>query len=34
MEINQVLEDYGLSEKETKIYLTLLKLGTSKVSEI
>jgi len=34
MEINQVLEEYGLSTKETQVYLTLLKLGTSKASEI
>jgi sugar-specific transcriptional regulator TrmB len=33
-EIKQILEEYGLSEKEIKIYITLLSIGSSKVNEI
>lgn len=33
-EIKPILEEYGLSEKEIKIYTTLLSIGSSKVNEI
>lgn len=33
-EINQILMEYGLNEKEAKIYLSNLKLGNAKVNEI
>ena len=32
--IDEQLKEFGLSDKETKIYLTLLQLGTSPVREI
>jgi len=34
MEIAQVLEKIGLEEKESKVYLALLELGTADVSDI
>jgi sugar-specific transcriptional regulator TrmB len=34
METKQVLKDLGLNENEVKVYLELLKLGSSKVNEI
>jgi len=34
MDIKKVLQDSGLSEGETKVYLALLKLGSSRVSKI
>ena len=32
--IEKILKKYGLSEKEAKIYLTLLEMGKSAVSDI
>lgn len=34
MTINKVLQDFGLTENEAKIYLILLKLGSANASEI
>lgn len=34
MQIEEALKEWGLNEKETKIYLSTLKLGQSKVSDI
>ncbi|MEK6890656.1 MAG: helix-turn-helix domain-containing protein [Nanoarchaeota archaeon] len=34
MDINNALEEYGLSENEIKVYLSLIKLGESSVQKI
>jgi len=34
MEIKQILENFGLSKKETQVYITLLALGSVKIQNI